>query len=350
MWWLPSLQERVDAARGKQLLVPRRDVGVEPPALRIDVVLKQTLGRRELVEGPVDRALCLGLIVRHVESLVVRQGKSIPHVHALRGVEGEHLLDSLDASLCRLRVDRRPRLLGARGHLLDEVPRRAAGRQPLEVFLRRRSDDRDDFLDLVKVVLASEDGLAADELTEDAPDRPDVDGLCVLAGKQDHLRRSVPARHDIVCEGRVVLVVPEATGEAEVADFQVAVLVHQNIGGLQVAVHDIGAVEVQEPAEDLVREVLVVLVIQQLLGVDHAVKVCLHEVRDDVNVVEVRRFWRVHVQDADNIVVPKAAKQLDLAEDPLAVNEVMEGVRDLLDRKLVPRLWVLERGHGAVGA
>ena len=45
--------------------------------------------------------------------------------------------------------------------------------------------------------------------------------------------------------------------------------------------------DVLEAAEDLVEEVLDVLVGEVLLGVDYAVEVSLHELGDDVDIVEV---------------------------------------------------------------
>lgn len=58
--------------------------------------------------------------------------------------------------------------------------------------------------------------------------------------------------------------------------------VEQQVGGLQVAVQDVGGVDVLEPSEDLVEEVADV-VVAQVLSLQELVEVRLHEILDDVS-------------------------------------------------------------------
>mmetsp|Transcript_28038 Transcript_28038/g.87371 ORF Transcript_28038/g.87371 Transcript_28038/m.87371 type:complete len:210 (+) Transcript_28038:73-702(+) len=173
----PPQQVRIDAPGGEQLRVPPGNVRVEPPALDVDEVLQHALRGREPVEVPVHRRLRERLVVGHVQRLVVGQLDDIRHAGSLQGVEGEHLLDRGDGGCAGLGVDRLPRLPGAMRHFVDEAPGWALRGKPLQVLLRGRPNHSDDLLDLVQVVPAGEDGLAADELAQDAPDRPHVDGL-----------------------------------------------------------------------------------------------------------------------------------------------------------------------------
>mmetsp|Transcript_97169 Transcript_97169/g.247111 ORF Transcript_97169/g.247111 Transcript_97169/m.247111 type:complete len:228 (-) Transcript_97169:61-744(-) len=182
----------------------------------------------------------------------------------------------------------------------------------------------------------------------DASDGPNVDGLGVLGGQEHDLGCPVPSRHDVVRERRVVLVATEAARQPEVADFQVAIFVHQYIGGLQIAMHDVATVQVKQSSEDLVREVLVVLVVEHLLRVDDAVQVGFHEISNYVDVVEIRAVRRVHVQDLDDVVVSEASQQLDLSQDPLAVDQVVEGIRDLFHSKLGASFRIRKRAHCAI--
>mmetsp|Transcript_101244 Transcript_101244/g.226038 ORF Transcript_101244/g.226038 Transcript_101244/m.226038 type:complete len:332 (-) Transcript_101244:178-1173(-) len=260
-----SLEKLVDPTRRQQLRVSLFDLGMELPAFGVDVILKQPLRGGELVEGPIHGRIRHRLILRHVEGLVVRKDQAIRHCRTLHGIEGEHLLNGIDARGCDLGVNGSPRLLGRDWRLLDEAPGRASRRQPLEVCLCGSADDHENFLDLVEVVLSGEDGLSADELTEDAPNRPHVDGLRVLGCQEHYLGRAVPPRDDVVGEGGIVLVVSESPGKAEVTDLQVAVFVHQDVGRLQVAVHNIATVKVEQSPQDLVGEVLVVLVVEHLI-------------------------------------------------------------------------------------
>ena len=67
---------------------------------------------------------------------------------------------------------------------------------------------------------------------------------------------------------------------------------------------DVGGVHEEQPAQDLVDEVLDVLVAQLLPGVDHAVQVGLHQLRDDVDVlVAGARLGPQDVHEADDVVV-----------------------------------------------
>mmetsp|Transcript_23181 Transcript_23181/g.66529 ORF Transcript_23181/g.66529 Transcript_23181/m.66529 type:complete len:245 (+) Transcript_23181:267-1001(+) len=240
-------------------------------ALDVDVVLQQALCRSELVERPVHRVLSCRLVVRHVQSGEVLQDDSLLDARALLRVEREHPLDGLNALRRRLRVDGLPRLLGEDRDLLDEVSSRSARWEPFQVLFGRGADYLQYLLDLVEVVLPGEDGFPSDELAMDATNRPNIDGLRVLRRQQHHLRRPVPPRDDIVGQRGIILVVAVAAGQPEVTNLQIAILVDQDVGRLQIAVHNIGAVKVQQSSEDLVREVLVVLVIQHLLGVNHLV-------------------------------------------------------------------------------
>lgn len=69
---------------------------------------------------------------------------------------------------------------------------------------------------------------------------------------------------------------------------------------------DVGGVHEEEAAEDLVDEVLDVVVAEFLAGVDDAMKVCLHEIGDDVNVgVSGPGFGLEDVYEPYDIIVLK---------------------------------------------
>jgi hypothetical protein len=58
---------------------------------------------------------------------------------------------------------------------------------------------------------------------------------------------------------RVVLA-PEAPCKAEVANLKITVHVDQDVGGLEVAMHYVGRVKIEDTSEQLVHEVLIVVV------------------------------------------------------------------------------------------
>jgi hypothetical protein len=153
----------------------------------------------------------------------------------------------------------------------------------------------------VHVVAAGEERAAVDELHEDAADGPDVDGRRVVGGVEQQLGRAVPPRHHVL---RHHVAVGGRARQPEVADLEVAVGAEQQVAGLEVAVDHAGGVDVLEPAQDLVQEVLAVLLRQLLPGADDLVEVRLHELHADVHVVErPRDRRRDHVPDADDLFV-----------------------------------------------
>ena len=81
--------------------------------------------------------------------------------------------------------------------------------------------------------------LSAQELGEDAADGPDVDARAVRLVLDEQLGRAVPARHHVLSEGRLLdalLGGVDAAREPKVANLEVAVLVDEEVAGLEVAV------------------------------------------------------------------------------------------------------------------
>lgn len=89
--------------------------------------------------------------------------------------------------------------------------------------------------------------------------------------------------------------------ETEVAHFEIAVGVDEQVRWLQVPVHDIRRVDGLEGTEDLVDEVLAMVVGQGLCS-DDPVQIGLHELLDEVDLAEVLERGRFcDVEDADDL-------------------------------------------------
>ena len=101
-------------------------------------------------------------------------------------------------------------------HLADVVSHLGV-RHHLQVLLRRRTDNLEDNIELVLVVLPLQEGLAAEDFCEYAPRGPDVDGFRILLEIQQ-LRRPVPSGNDIGCHGARTVFLLQAC-EAKVTDF-----------------------------------------------------------------------------------------------------------------------------------
>jgi hypothetical protein len=93
------------------------------------------------------------------------------------------------------------------------------------------------------VVLAGEQRLALEHLGENAAGAPDVHLDVVFLPREHDLRRPVVSRRNVARHLRIL-----DARQAKVADLEVAVLVDQDVAGLQVAVDDAGRVDVLQAA------------------------------------------------------------------------------------------------------
>jgi len=93
--------------------------------------------------------------------------------------------------------------------------------------------------ELVDVVLSREQRLALEHLSEDASCTPDIHLDIVLLPCEHDFWRSVVSGRDISRHLGVLY-----TGETEVADLKITVLVDENVAGLQVTMYDTSGVDV----------------------------------------------------------------------------------------------------------
>ena len=102
-------------------------------------------------------------------------------------------------------------------------------------------------------LLSLEDRPQTGQLRDDAAHGPAVDGLVVVFRAHEQLRGAVPDRdHDLVPgEERLERLVRQAR-EPEVADFDDARGGDEDVRRFEVAVEDVGLVEVEEAVEELV--------------------------------------------------------------------------------------------------
>lgn len=83
------------------------------------------------------------------------------------------------------------------------------------------------------MVLPLEDGVSKQHLSKDTANTPHVDFLVISSPGEHDLGRAVVACRHVA--GHLRLLDPS---QAEVAYFQIAVLVDEDVAGFQVAVHD----------------------------------------------------------------------------------------------------------------
>lgn len=111
-------------------------------------------------------------------------------------VEREHFAEQVERLLVGLREELVPRNLRLERQRL-QVAARLLVHYAVQVFLRRRAQNTQDVVQLIQVVLAREDRPIAEHLSQDASDRPDVDGFCVALGVEHDFRCAVPSSGDV---------------------------------------------------------------------------------------------------------------------------------------------------------
>ncbi len=99
------------------------------------------------------------------------------------------------------------------------------------------SDDRE----LVDVILSREQRLALQHLCKDAPRTPDVNLHIIFLPCKHDLRSSVVSRRDISGHLRIL-----NTGETEVADLEIAVLIDEDVARLEIAMDDTCRMDILE--------------------------------------------------------------------------------------------------------
>ena len=101
----------------------------------------------------------------------------------------------------------------------------------MDNIIRRRSQELSNNRELVDVIFSREQWLALQHLREDAARTPDINLHIVLLPCEHNLWRSVVSRGDI--SGHLGIL---NTRETEIADLQVAILVYENVAGLEISV------------------------------------------------------------------------------------------------------------------
>lgn len=215
--------------------------------------------------------------------------------------------------------------------------------------IKRKEDGRKGW---ERTVLSGEDGLAENHLCQNAPNRPNVDRVVILLPREHNLRRPVVPRRDVTCHLGIL-----DPRESKVADLEVAVFVDEDVGWLEVAVDHAGRVDILEPSEHLVDEVLNELVVERAGG-EESVEVGSEELSDKVDVFERRdedvaqrddltsgRQTGQHIRQKTrrteaasakmksktHVLVADVLQQLELSVGPLAQYRCRKRLHDLLD-------------------
>jgi hypothetical protein len=123
--------------------------------------------------------------------------------------------------------------------LVTEVQTHVLTANGLDNIIWGSSEELGNDGELVHVVFSGEQRLALEHLSENASCTPDVHLDVVLLPREHNLGRTVVTGRDVTRHLGVLY-----TGQAEIADFQIAVLVDEDVAGLEVTVNNTGGVDV----------------------------------------------------------------------------------------------------------
>lgn len=266
-----------------------------------DHLLEDFFGWLEVVPAPIEGLFAFGLYLFVVQAFEVRVLQALFYCVPLFGIEDEHLAQQVQSHWVSFRVKTGPTLLISFWQFSNVFSREVVPNK-CHVFVRRRSQNSDCSLNLIQVVVSREEGSPSQKFSENAANGPNIEGISVVGCIEYDLGCSVPSSDDVFSESRSGLFV--AASETEVTDLEVAVLVEQQVARLEISMDDVRGVDVKAASEQLIHEVLAVVVRQVLSRVDHSVHVCLHQVRNDVDIlVACLGWWLLHVYQPNDVLM-----------------------------------------------
>jgi len=126
----------------------------------------------------------------------------------------------------------------------------------------------------------------------------------IVCFAEHDLGRTIPPIHDVIGhEPRRQLRVDELAREPKIANLELAVLVHEQVSRLEVAMHRTSRMDVFQTAESLVDERLEVRVRKGLAGTDLEVKVGAFSVRSSVHRDQLRKGRQINRSTHDGLEV-----------------------------------------------
>lgn len=183
-------------------------------------------------------------------------------------------------------------------------------------------------------------------LVDDAAEAPDISWRGVGLRTEQDFRRSVPASCHAFREHCCEVFEGERADQSEVAEFDGAVGVDEDVAGLEIPVDDLAGVQVLEGLGHLVDDEPDVDVLQDPLS-DDVVQVCLHVLEQQIDVLII--IGPDGVVQLDDVWVVQLPQDLDLSVGALRIGGVLEGVEDLLEREHLLRRLLLHLPHVSVG-
>eukprot|EP00345_Euplotes_harpa_P015888 CAMPEP_0168355540 /NCGR_PEP_ID=MMETSP0213-20121227/24621_1 /TAXON_ID=151035 /ORGANISM="Euplotes harpa, Strain FSP1.4" /LENGTH=193 /DNA_ID=CAMNT_0008367789 /DNA_START=966 /DNA_END=1544 /DNA_ORIENTATION=+ len=148
---------------------------------------------------------------------------------------------------------------------------------------------------------------------------------------------------------KVIFELCDASGKSEVTNFNVELLIEENIGRLDVSVHHSSRMQVVDASQHVVNELFDVCQLQHELRLDQISQVLFMVFHHDIYRVEIILIAEVITVDKlYNVRRVHFLKQADLPEDPLGVLRLFKNIAHDFDSDDLVSLGVLCCEHAAV--
>lgn len=302
--------------------------GVEGGELLLDLAVEQHLvlldGEGLRLEGDLD-GLADPLFLQSPLELIdermahnILDGDALPGVHLENPLQQVHQLPVLAGEQVReafLFCDRHRLNNGPRGLTFDEAHLLPGG----------FSSNFENLLQLRDGGGALKERLAQEDLSQHTPQTPDIDFLAVAVGAEEDFGGPVPPGGDVFGEEDpgVALAGNEGPYESEIADLDLANLVHKYIGRLKIAVNEVGGVQVVDGVGNLIEDEVLVNLLEDAVA-DGGGEVGFHELQRDVDISGT--LGSVVGYNLDDVGVRQFLQVLDLAVGALRVGGVTERI------------------------
>lgn len=122
---------------------------------------------------------------------------------------------------------------------MDVVSTHVLARDCVDNIIGGCAEELGDNGELVDVVLSREQRLSLQHLGKDTPSTPDIDFHVIFLPGEHNFRRTIIPCRDISGHLRIL-----DSSKAEIANFQVAIFVDQDVAGLEVTMNDAGGMDI----------------------------------------------------------------------------------------------------------
>lgn len=189
--------------------------------------------------------------------------------------------------------------------------------------LVRRTHNLEDEIKLFRFILARKQRLTCQQLSKQTTDRPHIDTRTVFVGAQQELRWAIPERNHAIRISATSFAV--RTRQTKVGNLQIAVVVDEQVGALDVAVQNFVPVAVLQPTQKLCH-VALNLRLRESDGrrVHETREIVVHVLEDHVDtafrflwvvprVAGGRAFPSHNLFQVDDVLVVQSFEKLDLS-------------------------------------